>query len=571
MNSIPGQGQEGRLDYRSALDTLFCSVLMLYGNGNIAYSNDSTKRLLVASNTDLNELLSLVRNQIDLAKGSGRYSIETTKNTVICNVYPWFSDGVRVGSTLILHVARHTHCITQEAELADNLLQEISIFIESAYDAFMVTDSKGKIIRVNAALERALSANRRDLMGRYVADLVAEGLYAPSAVLQVIETDKIANAVIEKDNKKLFVTANPVYDSPGNLASVVANIRDMTELDELRRELERQQIMAEAYSRELANLNNQKSATGFVAHSTDMQKIMHTISAISAVDSTVLITGESGVGKEVIVNQIYRTSNRNGKPIIKINCGAIPNALFESEFFGYEPGAFTGAKKQGKPGYFELADGGTLFLDEVGELSVEAQTKLLRVIQEGEITRVGGSKTIQVDVRLIAATNRDLWARVQGGDFRQDLYYRLNVISIDVPPLRNRRDDIVPLAMFFLDKYNTKYAKDKQLSLDLAKEIRALDWNGNIRELENFIENMVVLAAEQTLMPCHLPPRYRQQDAASRTGVVVSGILPLKEALQKTETQLLRNAKEVFQTTTEIAKALKVDQSTISRKLRQLL
>ena len=571
MSFVEHLNKQSVLNYRSALDTLFCSVLMLHSNGEVAYYNDSARRLMVASDTSLEELLSLVRNQIDLGRGAGRYNIDTAKANVICNVYPWFSDGVRIGCTLILHVARHTHCITQEAELADNLLQEISIFIESSYDAFMVTDSKGKIIRVNAALEKAMSVARRDLMGRYVSDLVAEGVFPTSAVLQVLETGEIANVLVEKDHKKLFVTAKPVYDSPGNLASVVVNVRDMTELDELRREVERQQIMAEAYSRELAHLTNKRTcSTDIVVHSKEMHRIMDTVNSIATVDSTILITGESGVGKELIVNQIYCNSNRNKKPIIKINCGAIPITLFESELFGYEPGAFTGARRRGKAGFFELADGGTLFLDEIGELSMEAQVKLLRVIQEGEITRIGGSANVTVDVRIIAATNKDLWAMAENGSFRKDLYYRLNVISVDVPPLRNRRDEIVPLAMFFLDKYNSKYSKKKQLSLELAKIIRALDWPGNIRELENFIENMVVLANESTLMPKHLPPRY-QKAASSDNGVIVNGILPLKKVLQEAEAQLLQNAKERFQTTTEIAKVLGVDQSTISRKLRQQL
>ena len=189
-----------------------------------------------------------------------------------------------------------------------------------------------------------------------------------------------------------------------------------------------------------------------MACSREMKTILATIHSISEVDSTVLISGESGTGKEMVVNEIYASSMRSYRPIIKVNCGAIPPALFESELFGYEDGAFTGARRKGKPGFFELAHMGTLFLDEVGELPLEMQVKLLRVLQEGEIIRIGGSKPISVDVRIIAATNRDLWEMTEEGTFRQDLYYRLNVINIEVPPLRQRRDDIIPLVMHMLER-----------------------------------------------------------------------------------------------------------------------
>jgi transcriptional regulator with PAS, ATPase and Fis domain len=212
----------------------------------------------------------------------------------------------------------------------------------------------------------------------------------------------------------------------------------------------------------------------------------------------------------MVVNEIYASSMRSYRPIIKVNCGAIPPALFESELFGYEDGAFTGARRKGKPGFFELAHMGTLFLDEVGELPLEMQVKLLRVLQEGEIIRIGGSKPISVDVRIIAATNRDLWEMTEEGTFRQDLYYRLNVINIEVPPLRQRRDDIIPLVMHMLERFNQKYGKHKEIPIELGKVLRELPWRGNVRELENLIENLVVLCPEDALTPEHLPVRYQR-------------------------------------------------------------
>lgn len=492
---------------------------------------------------------------------------------MVCNVHPWVIDGVRRGTIFILHESMHSNCIMQELDVTNSLLQEINIFVESSHDGILVTDSQGVVIRVNAAFERAFSVLRREVIGRNVTELIAEGLYLDSAALKVLETRETATVVLEQKGKRLIATGTPAFDICGSFTSVVVNIRDITELNDLQSRLEHQRMVAEGYIRELTFIQSQNApGADFVVHSKEMQHIMDTIKTISQVDSTLLITGESGTGKEVIVNQVHRSSNRRDKPIIKINCGAIPASLFESELFGYEDGAFTGARRRGKAGFFELANEGTLFLDEIGELDLDLQVKLLRVIQEGEVTRIGGTKTLHVDVRIIAATNRDLWQQVQEGKFRQDLYYRLNVINIEVPPLRERRDDVIPLAVHFIEKYNQKYSKHKELSMELGKILRSLDWLGNIRELENLIENMVVLVQRDVLYPEDLPPRYRQSGGeVSACQVTVHGIMPLKEAIQQVESQLLFHAQEKYTTTREIAKALGVDQSTVSRKMGTLL
>ena len=431
----------------------------------------------------------------------------------------------------------------------------------------MVSDGMGNVIRLNAALEKLIGVKRRDILGRNVADLVQEGVYESSAILQVIETGKTATVVIDHNGRQLLITGSPVYNANSAMTAVVANIRDMSELNDLRQKLEQQQMIAEKYSKELAHIARQQSAqTSFVACSREMKTILATIHSISEVDSTVLISGESGTGKEMVVNEIYASSMRSYRPIIKVNCGAIPPALFESELFGYEDGAFTGARRKGKPGFFELAHMGTLFLDEVGELPLEMQVKLLRVLQEGEIIRIGGSKPISVDVRIIAATNRDLWEMTEEGTFRQDLYYRLNVINIEVPPLRQRRDDIIPLVMHMLERFNQKYGKHKEIPIELGKVLRELPWRGNVRELENLIENLVVLCPEDVLTPEHLPVRYqRGQNPASQ--VEIRGILPMKDMVRRAERQLIANAQAQYSSMQEVAKALGVDVSTISRKL----
>lgn len=305
-----------------------------------------------------------------------------------------------------------------------------------------------------------------------------------------------------------------------------------------------------------------------IAESPQMKKILQTIEHIRDADSSVMITGESGTGKEVIFKYICQTSHRKNQPIVKINCGAIPENLFESELFGYEDGAFTGARKKGKAGLFEMANHGTLFLDEISEMSLEMQVKLLRVIQEKEIFHVGGSQNIPVDVRIISATNQNLEEMVEQGKFRRDLFYRLNVIQLAIPPLRERQEDIIPLCYHFLDKFNKKYNKNKGLTVKAAQTLAHLDWPGNIRELENLVENIVVLEHDPVMRAKHLQDRYCKGVMLSGE-VTVKGIIPYKEALSQMEMQLLENTRNQFGSTRKMAEALGVNQSTISRKLHQ--
>jgi PAS domain S-box-containing protein len=553
--------------YQSALDTIYCAIIILDQAGKILYVNESARKMVEGSSVVFEELLECLGQEVDLVRGSGRYQIDVGPARIVCRVNPRYLSGERHGSTIVLHQSKHSECVMQEMDVVSSIFEELNVCLESSHDGIMVSDGMGNVIRLNAALEKLIGVKRRDILGRNVADLVQEGVYESSAILQVIETGKTATVVIDHNGRQLLITGSPVYNANSAMTAVVANIRDMSELNDLRQKLEQQQMIAEKYSKELAHIARQQSAqTSFVACSREMKTILATIHSISEVDSTVLISGESGTGKEMVVNEIYASSMRSCRPIIKVNCGAIPPALFESELFGYEDGAFTGARRKGKPGFFELAHMGTLFLDEVGELPLEMQVKLLRVLQEGEIIRIGGSKPISVDVRIIAATNRDLWEMTEEGTFRQDLYYRLNVINIEVPPLRQRRDDIIPLVMHMLERFNQKYGKHKEIPIELGKVLRELPWRGNVRELENLIENLVVLCPEDVLTPEHLPVRYqRGQNPASQ--VEIRGILPMKDMVRRAERQLIANAQAQYSSMQEVAKALGVDVSTISRKL----
>lgn len=310
----------------------------------------------------------------------------------------------------------------------------------------------------------------------------------------------------------------------------------------------------------------------FVAESAAMKKIVRLITRASWSDVTVLIHGESGTGKEVIARTIHNTSPRakSGPPVI-INCGAIPEQLIESELFGYEAGAFTGAASKGKPGFFELANKGTLVLDEIGELPVSQQVKLLRALQNHECYRVGGTVPIQFDVRVIAITNRNLVSMLEQGSFRQDLYYRLNILSIDVPPLRERKDDILPLATYFLGKNNSKYHISKRFSEDCISLLCSYHWYGNVRELQNVIEKACILVDAPIITAVDLQP-FLQNEAIvdeDTPSIVISRILPLQEARKQVETELITRALNETDSIRKAADRLGVDHATLMRKIKK--
>ncbi len=289
------------------------------------------------------------------------------------------------------------------------------------------------------------------------------------------------------------------------------------------------------------------------------------------VDTTVLLLGESGVGKDVLATTIHQQSERSDGPFIKINCGAIPENLLESELFGYEAGSFTGANNKRKLGLFEIANGGTMFLDEIGEMPLNLQVKLLNVLQEKSFMRVGGSESIHVDIRIISATNRDIVAMVREGKFREDLFYRLNVVPITVPSLRERKEDLPVLIFHFLDTFNKKYKRNRQLSDEVMKELLAYDWPGNIRELENLMERLVVIGNSYIIHLCELPQNIYKSKEKKFFDDIIDGdkMMPLAEAVQAFELKLINDAYKRYHSTAKVAEVLGVNRSTITRKLQK--
>ncbi len=454
----------------------------------------------------------------------------------------------------------------------DLTYDEMATVIQQSYDGILVTDGNANVVMVNDSYFRITGINKEDVVGKNFREFLDQSPYEKAACLDVLEqkvpvTQTHTNMI---PGKVVIVTANPIFDEQGKIRLVVTNCRDMTEMTRLREQLEKAQEMEELFYKHLDVLNQTDS--GPIAVSTRMRELLSDAIHVGTVDITVLITGESGVGKEVLAKYIHENSPRKNAPFIAVNCGAIPEQLLESEFFGYVGGAFTGAAKNGKKGLFEAADGGTLFLDEIGDLPFNLQVKLLRALESGEITRVGSSTSTLVNIRLLAATNQDLEQMVQEHRFREDLYYRLNVINLNIPPLRERPEDIRPLCMNFLNECNQRYGQKKRLSLDVLKTMGNYRWPGNIRELKHAIERMVVLSHGDYLELSALPCYYNYNESKpvdAGKAVSVNYFIPIPQAVEEVEKQILSQAMKRHSSSRQIAKITGIDQTTVLRKIKK--
>lgn len=449
-------------------------------------------------------------------------------------------------------------------------VDELNAVIESSYDGIVIARRDGTIERVNASYERITGIKKHEIVGRRGKDLVAQGILSEYLTDRVIEA-KGPVAVVQhyKNGQKAILIGSPVFNKMGEIAKVVFNVRDITQVDFLREQLKEKIALTERYQREVELLRTEHSELPeIVAQSPKMVELLELVKAVATVDATVLMLGESGVGKGEIAKTIHYLSFRHDQPFIKVNCGAIPEALLESELFGYEEGAFSGAKKQGKPGMFELAHRGTIFLDEISELPLALQVKLLHALQEKEFIRVGGTKTIKVDVRIISATNRDMRKLVAESKFREDLYYRLNVVPILIPPLRDRTEDIIPLLQHFLSKFADRYSVKKTFTPEVLEILKRYNWPGNVRELEHIVERMLVTPTQNVITEGDLPDNIRNFNP-ELTQIIIPDLIPLKNALEEVEKNLVTLAFKRYGNTYKVAEVLGISQPTAYRKIRQ--
>ena len=462
---------------------------------------------------------------------------------------------------------------------------DYKVIVDSLDDSVFITDGNGVCIYVNPAHERNTTIKPDEVIGRSVYDITEEGkLFTGGATMDVLKTKgKVLrlSTVTKTDPPEVgYAIGVPIFNEKGEIYQVVSTSRPVLSLRPLREDFtkflnETKSTRFDSGKVRIINENEDEKlvSKSLVGFSRSLKSQWETIKMAAPTDATVLITGESGVGKEVVADEIYRLSSRKGKPFIKVNCASIPANLLESELFGYEKGAFSGANAHGKHGLFELANGGTLFLDEIGDMPLDFQAKLLRAIQHKEIMRVGGVKTIKLDIRFISATNSDLKQKIKDGNFRQDLFFRLNVIPVNVPPLRERLSDLEDLIRHFEEVFSKKYDKDFHLADNQIEIMKRYSWPGNIRELENIVEYLTICASSSRgvtdeLLVSLLEISPGEQSISSAPEMAPSDSMTLPEAVENYEKQLIESVLKDSSNLREAGSKLGVNASTISRKIK---
>jgi PAS domain S-box-containing protein len=431
-----------------------------------------------------------------------------------------------------------------------------------SYDGLCVLDHDGTGLYINEAAAKICNYSEEEFVGYNIHDALRSGEISDSVSMLVVKKKRVITRIINIRGVDVLVTGTPIFNEDGKLDKILLNVRDIYELNNLKMDqllsiaLKNRQAVKDEFPLDpLPDLDN------IVAKSKAFQNVIKLVLRIAKVDSTVYLKGESGVGKEVIVNLLHQYSPRATEPLIKVNCSAIPGPLLEAELFGYEKGAFTGADQRGKPGLFEQANGGTILLDEIGDMPIELQAKILRVLQEHEVTRIGGRKTIPLNIRVVSATNKDLNELVQQGKFRLDLFYRLNIVPIEIPPLRERKEDIPPLAYYFLQKKNVKYNLNVKFASGVIHLFSDYNWPGNVREMENMIERLIVMSENNEISWSDLPFIHQQPHTMLQK--------PLKDLLQELEYKIIQEKLQQFKTTRKTAEVLGISQSALVKKLQR--
>ncbi|WML28391.1 sigma 54-interacting transcriptional regulator [Neobacillus sp. OS1-33] len=434
----------------------------------------------------------------------------------------------------------------------DQLIQAFQSSFLSIYDEMIVTNVNGTILFLGGKLKNFWSTNTTSLIGRTFTELEEISFFG-APILQLLNKEAHSLQLKAWNGSTILITVFQSKDTMEEL--MVWGLKSIS--DPLRNSIE---------------INDEpeiKHIPSMVVHSQKMKDVLHTIEMVSKVSTTVLLLGESGVGKEMFAKTIHQLGNRGSKPFIAVNCGAIPENLLESELFGYVGGAFSGANKNGAPGKFELANEGIIFLDEIAELPLNLQVKLLRILQEKEVTPLGSSKPIHIDVQIIAATNQSLEKMVREGRFREDLYYRLNVVPIEIPSLRERTEEIPYLIYHFVGKYNSLYHRNINILPDAIDLLCIYDWPGNVRQLENTIERIVVTSKELNV-DSSLVYKYIPKKTAVKDPPIIHHIIPMQEAVDMIEEQLIKMAIDKYKSVKLAAKVLDISQPTMSRKYKKI-
>jgi PAS domain S-box-containing protein len=457
------------------------------------------------------------------------------------------------------------------AHLHHALYEEI---LNHLSDGIYISNHEGITLWVNKASAAMCHVPPSELVGRSVWDLEKAGVFTPSVTRLALEAGNTVSTVQSmRDGRKYLVTGHLIRNAQGDVELVVAHSRDITEAVRTTSQLEETERLLRRYSQEILSMKLEQkkvqTTAAIIGRSKSYLALLDLIDKVAEVDTTVLITGETGVGKSVIAKRIHERSKRHDKPFLQINCGAIPESLIESELFGYKKGAFTGACMEGKVGLVKMADKGTLFLDEIGELPLHLQSKILQFLQEKTYLPIGDTHLHSADVRIIAATNRNLAEMMRENKFRPDLYYRLNILPIHVPPLRERQEDILQLLYFYLNKFNDQYLKKRTFSSKVLQILQNYNWPGNIRELENLIERLVITAAKDEISVEDLPDKVHPGKTDEEGCITLMQGESLPQMVERIEKEAIVRSLTRQRSTRKAAKELGITQSALMRRLKK--
>lgn len=560
------------------LPSAYCAGLCTGEQWTLSQANAT---LGVFFETPPEKLIGLSLLDLFAAKGNG--NVATAIQSSIAHQTTTFNMGEKVhglswsplptaeASTPVRLFLMHEISLNGGFGACDLLWRQLTVILDSIHDGIWMIDGEGTTVYVNKSVSRITGIEAKDVLGKHVTAPMQEGKYHTCVTLRALKEKKPVTMFDDYPaGKRCLNTSIPIFDDNGNIWRVLASIRDMPELEDLQFKLaEAEHDALRDKGRKGAGEHDQRDIIG---NSPLMQKCIHELEKAAKAPSTVLILGETGTGKTLAASYIHQKSVRADKPFITINCAAIPASLIEAELFGYEKGAFTGASQEGKKGLLELADKGTIFLDEIGDLPLSMQVKLLHVLDNLSFRRVGGVKNIQVNVRIMAATNRPLEDLVKEGEFRADLYYRLRVLSTNLPPLRERSEDIAPMALHFLDDACKKHGIIKFFDPQVLQALTTHLWPGNVRELRATVEFMAAMTEGKIIKLRDLPPHIAGDRSEDSNLCLTTEEHPqkLKTAVQNLEYIMIKDALTQAGSTYKAAALLGVSQSTIVRKAQQL-
>ena len=553
-------------------------------DGRIQFVNKRAREILKFIKTKMNgvhiaKLLPKTSEMVAQCLATGKPQLERQiagkRVNLIVNINPIIENKTVTGCVCNFLRLDEFESTAWKLESFDFLDRQFKTVFESSSDGIWICDKKGRVVLINKASEKLGGIKKEDIIGTMVSDLVKKKkLYSNYVTDEVIQTKRVVSQLqhVKNTKKTVLCTGIPVFDRNGRVSLVVINERDITQLEALKIQLEETRKEKDRYKNELTELSMlELKRQKIVSESDQMREILKTALKLARLEVTdILLLGESGTGKGLLAKFIHNNSKRKKKPFIQINCAALPENLLEAELFGYEKGAFSGAREQGKPGLFELAHEGTLFLDEIGELPFSVQAKLLKYLDDHKVQRLGGIKAKSIDCIIIAATNQDIDKFVGQKKFRKDLFYRLNILTIKIPPLRERPEDIFELANSFLRQYNRKYKQKKKLNPLALSLLQSYSFAGNVRELKNIIKKAVVMSEGEVIDSVILSSIGKEvlEDRWEVRGSdkKINNLVDMLAALEK---EMLKNAMRHCKSTREMARFLNISQPTVVRKLKK--